>query len=75
MRNLEIAAVAAAQTKANEGAATARTVCQEPLDAGWTAGEITGAGLKPPVPPRKRGANMDAAAAAQPGWSRTIACR
>ena len=58
-------AVAAAQTKADEEAATARTVYQQALDAGWTAAELAGAGLKPPAPPRKRGgANT---ATTQPG--------
>ena len=57
-------AVAAAQAKADEEAATARTVYQQALDAGWTAAELTSAGLKPPAPPRKRGANTDTAATA-----------
>jgi hypothetical protein len=53
------AAVAAAQSKADEEAATARAVYQEALEAGWTAAELNGAGLKPPAPPRKRGATTD----------------
>jgi hypothetical protein len=58
------AAVAAAQTKADDEAATARTIYQEAMDAGWTAAELAGAGLKPPAPPRKRGANAEPASAA-----------
>ncbi len=57
-------AVAAAQAKADEEAAAARAVYQEALDAGWAAGELAGAGLKPPAPPRQRGANAEAASAA-----------
>ena len=56
-------AVTAAKAKADEEAATARTIYQEALDAGWTAAELTGAGLKPPAPPRRRGANADTATA------------
>ena len=57
-------AVAAAQARADEEAAAARAVYQEALDAGWTAAELTGAGLRPPAPPRKRGANAEPASAA-----------
>ena len=56
------AAVAAAQTKADDEAATARTIYQEAMDAGWTAAELAGAGLKPPAPPRRRSAVADAVA-------------
>lgn len=58
------AAVAAAQSKANDEAAMARAVYQEALQAGWTAAELNGAGLKPPAPPRKRGATTDSEAPA-----------
>jgi hypothetical protein len=57
------AAVTAAQAKADEEAANARIIYLEALDAGWTAAELTGAGLKPPAPPRRRGANADTATA------------
>ncbi len=55
------AAVAAAQTKADEEAATARTIYQEAMDAGWTAAELASAGLMPPAPPRRRSAVAAAA--------------
>lgn len=51
--------VAAAQSKADDEAATSRAVYQEALEAGWTAAELNGAGLKPPAPPRKRGTSTD----------------
>jgi hypothetical protein len=56
------AAVATAQAKADDEAAAARTIYQEAMDAGWTAAELTGAGLKPPAPPRRRSAVADAIA-------------
>ena len=56
------AAVATAQIKADDEAATARTIYQEAMDAGWTAAELAGAGLKPPAPPRRRSGVADAVA-------------
>lgn len=56
------AAVATAQSKADDEAAAARTIYQEAMDAGWTAAELAGAGLKPPAPPRRRSAVADAVA-------------
>ena len=47
-------AVTVAEQVAVDEAAKARTVYQEAIDAGWTATELTNAGLKPPAPPRKR---------------------
>lgn len=55
-------AVATAQSKADDEAATARTIYQQAIDAGWTAAELASAGLKPPAPPRRRSAVADAAA-------------
>lgn len=54
------AAVATAQTRADDEVAAARTIYQEAMDAGWTAAELAGAGLKPPAPPRRRSAAADA---------------
>jgi hypothetical protein len=57
-------AVAAAEQAAADEAAKAREVYQEAIDAGWTATELTSAGLKPPAPPRKRGSSSEAEPAA-----------
>lgn len=52
-------AVAAVEQAAADKAATAREVYQEAIEAGWTATELTSAGLKPPAPPRKRGSSSE----------------
>ena len=57
-------AVATAEQVAADKAATAREVYQEAIEAGWTATELTSAGLKPPAPPRKRGSGTEAEPAA-----------
>ena len=56
--------VACAEQAAADEAAKAREVYQEAIDAGWTATELTSAGLKPPAPPRKRGSSSEAEPAA-----------
>lgn len=57
-------AVSAAQARTDVEAAAARVAYQKALDAGWSATELTGAGLKPPAPPRKRGGIAHSAAPA-----------
>lgn len=56
------AGVATAQQAADQEAVTAREIYQEAMDAGWTAAELSRAGLKPPAPPRRRSAVADTGA-------------
>lgn len=53
---------AAARERVAAEAAAAREVYDEALAAGWTAKELTSAGLKPSAPPRVRSAVADAIA-------------